>query len=168
MQTDISKLFQTLRLEFDRRGAKITPGCLRKSGRQIALEANIKEATLDAIGGWKQRSVSRQSYQDFELPAGFSDIVLKSDELLKTIKEKGIQNITLSYCHPNEWENAIEGETDKRKSSSRLGEACSVGFGEATSGSEEDEESNELSSQRTMSSKPKPTEQNPLFCPVFD
>jgi hypothetical protein len=57
MDTCVRKLLSEIDLTADHLGRALTPGSLRKTGRNIAKEAGFEEAELDAIGNWKQKTI---------------------------------------------------------------------------------------------------------------
>jgi hypothetical protein len=152
MESAIRNLLKELDLQADVLDRKITPGSLRKSARMVAKKAGMEDSLMDAIGGWKQKSVPKDHYEDYCVPRETSDIILRSDIMLEILSRE-TNKLPLSFKWEDEWIPGIslEGEGPD------CAKACKVGNGEATKGFSEDGEGTEVSSDKTMRSKPLPT-----------
>ena len=106
---------------------------------------------MDAIGGWKQKLVPKDHYEDYCVPRETSDIILRSDTVLEILSGEA-NKPPLDFKWEDEWILGILIEEE----GPNCAKACNVGNGEATRGFSEDEET-EVSSDKTMRSKPLPT-----------
>jgi len=81
MQTQVRDLFKEVGVVNDFIMRKITPGSIRKSARMVAkLKGGYDDALLDAIGGWKQKSLPREFYEDFMVPKDATETILRVED----------------------------------------------------------------------------------------
>jgi hypothetical protein len=118
----------------------------------VAKKAGMEDSLMDAIGGWKQKSVPKDHYEDYCMPRETSDIILHSDIMLEILSRE-TNKLPLSFKWEDEWIRRISLESE----GPNCAKACKVGNGEATKGFSEDGEGTEVSSDKIMRSKPLPT-----------
>lgn len=102
METLIRLLLRELGFTKDSLNRTITPGSLRKSARMAARRQGYEEALLDAISGWKQKTVPRAHYKDYVVPNKTSDVIFNTEALLKTISRKR-EDIPHNFKLEEEW-----------------------------------------------------------------
>lgn len=60
---------------------KVPAKALRKSGRQLGLDAGFDRLSLDWLGNWALSAVTARHYTDWKVPRSWSDVVLCSAQL---------------------------------------------------------------------------------------
>jgi len=123
METQVRKLFEEMKLSKDHLRRRITPGSIRKSARMAARDGGLNEALLDAIGNWKQKTVGREHYEDFQIPENTSNIILQTERLSTLIEEETRGRIDMEY-ESKESERLVDREkrvVDEREELTNLG-----------------------------------------------
>jgi hypothetical protein len=91
MQTKVRNLFKELDLVKDFKRRNITPGSVRKSGRMSAkLAGKYDDPLLDAIRGWKQKSLPKEFYEDFMVPKETTNVILWVNVFMRMWREKKV------------------------------------------------------------------------------